>query len=302
MTDPYPIIEVEADWAEDTEYMGDDKPKFWFKRPADESDDNVRWLFKYPRRQNSGEHWAEKIAEQVANLLEIPHGEVEFAVFDGARGSASKSFVRDGEELFHGNQILETTEANYDASTRFRQSDHTLDMVLQGLDVIFVSHEAANRAKRQFAEYVMLDALIGNTDRHHRNWGIVRKLEAGEWVGRLAPSYDHASSLGRELRDSARDGHLGNGVERYSKRGRGGIYWNRDDSRAPSPLSLARMATEQYPDIFVPAMRKLDSLSENDLVRVASQVPKDWMSKSATCFAVSVMRYNLAKLREVVIR
>ena len=294
MTDSYPIMEVEADSAALLEDMGS-KEKFWFSREEGEP----RWLFKRPRPQ-SGEHWSEKIAEQVANLLDIPHGKVELAEFNGARGSASKSFLIGEEALIHGNEILEIIESDYDEGARFRQSDHTLDVVLHGLDAISESPKYAEAAKLQFAEYVMLDALIGNTDRHHENWGIVRKLEEDEWFGTLAPSYDHASSLGRELLDPARDRHLGNGVERYAERGRGGIYWNRDDRRAPSPLRLAMMAAEQYPDMFVPAMRKLDSLSESDLVRAASRVPEDWISESAICFAIALMRYNLSKLREVV--
>ena len=271
------------------------KTKFWYRNPEDDS----RWLFKHPR-PNSGEHWAEKIAEQVANLLEIPHCEVEFAVSDGARGSASKSFLIGEEALIHGNEILEIIESDYDAGARFRHSDHTLDAVLHSLDAISESTEYAEAAKLQFAEYVMLDAIIGNTDRHHQNWGIVGILEEDEWFGPLAPSYDHASSLGRELLDRARDRHLSDGVERYAERGRGGIYWNQDDRRAPSPLRLAIMAAERYPDIFVPALKKLDGISESDIIQVANRVPEDWMSESAIRFAIALMRYNLAKLREVV--
>lgn len=44
--------------------------------------------------------------------------------------------------------------------------------------------------------------MIGNVDRHHENWGILRKRVDGEWYGRLAPTFDHASSLGRELVDT----------------------------------------------------------------------------------------------------
>ena len=292
MTDLYPIMEVEADSASLLEDMGS-KEKFWFSRQEGEH----RWLFKFPRPK-SGEHWSEKIAEQVANLLDIPHGKVELAEFNGERGSATRSFVGEDEILIHGNQILGETMLSYDAKMEFSQSDHTLDNIFRGLNAVFALSGDAEAAKRQFAEYATLDALIGNTDRHHENWGIVRKIEADESFRWLAPSFDHASSLGRELLDSARDRHLRDGVERYVERGRGGIYWNQDDRRAPSPLRLAQLATERYPDMFVPAMRKLGNLSESDFVQVVNRIPDGWMSESAACFAVSIMRYNLAKLRE----
>ena len=37
-----------------------------------------------------------------------------------------------------------------------------------------------------FVGYLLLDAWIGNTDRHHENWGFVLVGEANE-RGRLAP-------------------------------------------------------------------------------------------------------------------
>ena len=293
MVDRYPVIKVDAA-ALRPEDMGS-KSKFWYTR----REDGARWLFKHPR-PGSGEHWAEKIAEQVAVLLGIPHGEVELAVFGEARGSATKSFIEDKQELVHGSQILEWTEVCYDADMRFHQSSHTLHSVMRGIDRVFKLPESVARAKkRQFAEYVALDALIGNTDRHHENWGIVRGLADSGWPGSLAPSYDHASSLGRELTDERRDALLRNGgVGRYLERGRGGIYWEQSERRAPSPLRLALLAVERYPDIFVPALRNLDRLSESSIVRIVNRVPDDWMSESARRFAVSIMRYNLSKLQE----
>jgi len=50
----------------------------------------------------------------------------------------------------------------------------------------------------------VLDAVIGNTDRHHENWGILLRRTKRRWMGMLAPTFDHASSLGRELRDETR--------------------------------------------------------------------------------------------------
>ena len=55
---------------------------------------------------------------------------------------------------------------------------------------------SSNTQKCLFAGYLVLDAVIGNTDRHHENWGLLlRRTETG-WKGQVAPSFDHASSLG----------------------------------------------------------------------------------------------------------
>ena len=71
---------------------------------------------------------------------------------------------------------------------------------------------------------MVLDAVIGNTDRHHESWGFLRRQVGGQWKGRLAPTFDRASSLGRELLDERRLLLLEEKrVGWYSAKGRGGI-------------------------------------------------------------------------------
>ena len=299
MREAYPIIEVQEDWLLDQrdayEAMGS-KAKFWYQP----GEDSTKWLFKYTRG-NSGEHWAEKIAEQVAGLLDVPHARVELAVFDGNRGSVTESFI-DGElELFHGNQILEMVVSDYDPEARFGQSDHTLRNILLALDYVFERTDTGENAKLQFAEYAMLDGVIGNTDRHHENWGIVWKWASEEQIMSLAPSFDHASSLGRELEDERRTRLLAeNRVGMYSERGRGGIYWSQDDRRGPSPATLVMLATERYPELFKPALAKLVNLSDSSLYEIVERTPEDWMSPTAREFVGTLIRYNLGKMGEAI--
>ena len=67
----------------------------------------------------------------------------------------------------------------------------------------------------------------------------------------LAPSFDHASALGRELEDKRRDGLIvNNRIANYSDNGKGGIYWCEADANGPSPLELIRLAARQYPVIL----------------------------------------------------
>ncbi|MBL0351058.1 MAG: HipA domain-containing protein [Elusimicrobia bacterium] len=161
-------------------------------------------MFKYPQR-DTGQHWAEKVAAEIAEMIGIWHAKVELAIFQNEKGSATASFARDGRSLIHGNQLLAGHLQNYEVEKRFQQSSHTLDNIFLVLENIFVPPEFARRMKERFADYIVLDALIGNNDRHHENWGILRKItSATRWEGYLAPSFDHASSLGRELRDEGK--------------------------------------------------------------------------------------------------
>ena len=294
VSDPYPIVEVQPEWVLESEEMGS-KRKFWYRRP----EDTAIWLFKYPQ-DNTGQHWAEKIAAEVASRLGIIHAKVELAEFQGKQGTVTESFARGGRELVHGNQMLERAVHGYDPDKKFGQSNHTLANIWQVMDSVFVEPEAARRAKLHIAEYMILDALIGNTDRHHENWGILRKRAGERWKGFVAPSFDHASSLGRELQDERRDRRLAeNRVSNYAEKGRGAIYWSEDEPHGPSPLKLVRRAVRSYPDFFRPALVKLEKLDKSTMDNLVNRVPDDWISPSARTFAITLMCYNFEQLQEL---
>ena len=295
MPDQYPIISVKQEWVSEAEDMGS-KDKFWYLQATDEQG---HWLFKYPRA-GTGEHWAEKIAAEVANLLAIPHARVELAVFGEDRGSATESFAQRGQELVHGNQMLAGVVQGYDLGRRFYQSSHTLANIWQVMDRVFLEPEAAERAKLRFVDYVVLDALIGNTDRHHENWGILRRQRDDPWEGFVAPSFDHASSLGRELQDRHRERILAEGrIGEYVGRGRGAIYWSEEDRHGPGPLELVRRAAGEYSSLLGPALTRLGELDGRSVEDLVRRVPSDWMSPLAKKFAIALMCHNLEELQEL---
>ena len=298
----YPVVEVLPEWAPQTEGMGS-KSKFWYLR---EQENQSYWLFKYPR-PGRGEHWAEKIAAEVAGLLGIACARVELAVFRGEQGSSTHSFASEHRVLIHGNEVLSKALSDYDSGERnFHSADHTLENIWLALDRTYKTANDTIEAKRQLAEYLILDAVIGNTDRHSENWGTLQlgtlQIEyAHLHQDRLAPSYDHGSSLGRELMDERRERYLtDNRVSDYTERGRGQIYWQDVGRRGPSPLQLIRLATPAYPDLFLPAIAKLDNLEESSLREIVDSIPENWMTPTARDFAFELMRYSCAQLRGVI--
>ncbi|MBM3726654.1 MAG: hypothetical protein FJW40_14670, partial [Acidobacteria bacterium] len=121
-SDHYPIVTIKPEWVLEEEAMGS-KRKFWFRQINSHAD----WLFKYPQA-NTGQHWAEKVAAEIAGKLEVLHARVELASFDGVQGSATESFARQGRELYHGNQVLagQVLDYNLRLSPGLRQRVKTL--------------------------------------------------------------------------------------------------------------------------------------------------------------------------------
>lgn len=293
MAENYPIIQIQPEWALEPEEMGT-KEKFWYRPPGE---NRVDWLFKRPR-PDTGEHWAEKIAAEVATVLGIPHATVELAEFEEERGSVSESFVSKDQELVHGNQILEHTVVEYDPNVRFGQADHSFENIWGSLERVYRERSAAEKNRRVFAGYMVLDAVIGNTDRHHENWGLLRRQVGRQRRSRLAPSFDHASSLGREMLDERRTLLLQEKrVGWYSERGRGGVYWGRNAYANVSPIDLVRKAVD--PSHFTRALARLAGLRDSRVIEIVNRVPDDWMSPSARAFAISLICYNRNQLMEL---
>jgi HipA-like C-terminal domain len=291
----YPIIDIPQDAREDTEQLGS-KPKFWVTR------EDGRWLFK-EARLNTGEDWAEKVAAELAKLLRIDSAEVELATYAGQRGCISKNFIRrgSGDALVHGNELMGTSIGGYDKNKVNKQSDHNIENIIAAI-FKFAPDTVAREMLMQLAEYMVLDALIGNTDRHHENWGFRLTLGRAdnEFPFSVAPSYDHASSLGREYLDErcAKILHE-NGVGKYVRKGHGGVYWQSTDKRGVSPLKLVELVFEKYPEYFAPALRKMRTLSEDNAWQVVSRVPANLASDVSKQLAHSIICYSLNELKRI---
>ena len=291
------ILQIDSKNEIQPEEMGS-KAKSWFFVP--EVNDST-WLFKRPQRESSGEHWAEKIAAEVAEYLGVPHAKVELAEHGGNRGSITENIVPGNYHLVHGNEVLESVGFPLDMDeVNFHSSDHTLENIWLALDRIFDSDSASVEAKARFAEYLVLDAVVGNTDRHSENWGILQRQDAPRSIDSLASSYDHGSSLGHELMEERRERWLKRGVDVYVGGGRGEIYWNRTDRHGPSPLELISLAVSQYPEPFRNAIAKVSKLDDSILQGVVNAVPGDWMEPSARTFAFQLMRYSCGQLSEAI--
>jgi HipA-like C-terminal domain len=285
----YPILTVDPNAVEDEEQLGS-KPKFWFRH------EGRRWLFKEVR-PNTGEHWAEKVAAELAVLLQVPAAKVELAECLGRRGCAVQSFIteRRREVLVHGNELLAGAVTGYDMTKRFRQSDHTLANIIRAVESVFDLGPSRMEAAEQLCGYLTLDALIGNTDRHHENWGLILTVMAWDKGYRqvmphVAPSFDHASSLGRELLDEERERRLKEQtVRRYIKKARGGIFGKVSDKHGLSPLEVVLRAREYYPALFLRWWQRLAELDELRMRQIVEQVPLDWMSQTARDFALAAL-------------
>lgn len=290
----------------DAEQLGS-KRKFWFSLAGY----SQPWLFKYAR-PNTGEHWSEKIAAELAPLIGLPAAEVQLANLQGEWGVACRSFIpysssspaelpiKQGE-LIHGNEILAGWVTGYDKNKTFHQADHTWANIRKAIEARFPGGAAAPHLLR-LGGLLVFDALIGNVDRHHENWALllIRQPDGGVPDISVAPSYDHASSLGRELADAKRvDLMRQHRVDEYIENGHGGVYWTAGEKHAPSPIELLRRVIHQSPAIVIPWLETLRALHEDRLMQTIDRGPDRCMTSVQKDFCRALLRYTIAQLRSL---
>ena len=146
------------------------------------------------------------------------------------------------------------------------------------------------------ASYAILDGLIGNTDRHHGNWGLI--YNSAERTYTLAPTFDHSSSLGRDISDDVRHKKLasGGGIVDYILRGEGQTFVDHFRTVAPPPLQLAQMICLSRPDAVRPILERLRDVPNRDFRNAINRTPADIMSRTAKKFAYQMVMTSKAEL------
>jgi hypothetical protein len=295
MNNQFPIISVPDTAAQAPENMGT-KYKFWYR-----NSDRQDYLFK-AARDNTGEDWAEKLAAELCQLIHLPHVEYELATFQNKPGSISRSMLPQNQNaiLLHGNEILAIHVSNYPAETRFRNSEHTIELIRQAIDLPNVQPpynwplpEGITSAMDVFVGYIMFDTWISNGDRHHENWGFIQLNN----INYLAPTYDHGSCLGRSLLDQKRANILANGsVENYVKKSRSAIYATVNDKTALLNFEVFEQLAQIYPNAARRWLQILSQVKSDDIMGILARVPSTRLSPLALDFTDQILRANQQRL------
>ena len=301
MGDEFRVLAVDRSMAETTigpEQLGS-KAKFWLRYP-----DRLgrKGIFKFSR-EHTGEHWAERIAAELAGALGLPHAQYDLAQCDGTWGVVSWTFLlsyKDEETLTHGNDILSGVVSNYPKSEEqghyHRVQQHSVELVLQECERVapplrWLRPSGINNGADVMVGYLLLDAWIGNTDRHDENWGWVKAPQ--DPAQHLAPTYDHASSLGRIERDEVRTMRLTTRdpratVDAYARRAKSALHAP-GESKPLTTMEAFQRAAILRPDAARVWLDRLRSTSPEQWERVISQIPQATMSEPARQFAAVML-------------
>lgn len=298
------IIEVLDDLFPKLEQMGT-KFKFWY-----EDKDHGFCLFK-EGHPNTGEDWAERVAAELCKLLGMPHAIYRLAVWRGRRGVITQNFLGENESYSAGNEVLFRQDASYPKEER-KAKKHSVENIFAAFQSLKVempkepSPTGITTAKQVFLGYLMLDAWISNTDRHHENWATIRRFENNVLTDRLAPTHDHAASLGCILQDDEKIERLttkdvGRSIKSYVSRSkaRSAIYANEADSKPLSLIDAFRVASSLNPQASKIWLKKLENVTIDSIKEVFERIPESRISETSKEFAIRMLEINRQRLLEL---
>ncbi|WP_027467646.1 hypothetical protein [Deefgea rivuli] len=170
--------------------LSQDEPCFVGIKP------NWYYLFKHSDRRYPQQFWGEILAYQIGLMLEISVPPA-FVAYDESTQQYAALI-----EWFYQEGITEF----YPAGHIFQRENETFDRRKGGQhnwsDACRISRETVGKIWRKgIADMVLLDTLIGNSDRHQDNWGFlidVADLQLGQYHFRFAPWFDNGTSFGSD--------------------------------------------------------------------------------------------------------
>jgi len=299
MADFYPIIQLDDNAPELQEQQGN-KLKYWLEK------DNRFFLFKIGR-PNTGENWAEKVACELCVLLGLPHAHYELAVWMNQKGVLSETIVPYGGRLVMGNELLAGIHSTYPEQQRRGVQGHTLGRIVALLNkpeiLLPINWQPPSKAVQNavdvFLGYLLLDAWIANQDRHHENWAVIHYAEI-----HLAPTYDHAASMGQNESDAKRKELLttrdrGRHISSYIEKARSAIYLNKSEQKPLHTLDAFWQIATKRPESAKLWLQRLSDISPEQCQNVFNKIPPSEISEMAIEFAMKLLELNKKRLLEV---
>ncbi len=227
------LIDV-SDWTPDAEFaifpQGARAKEAYFA-PAAVTDPvlvpNKRYLFKRSKRSYPDQFWGEIIAYRIGCLLGVPVPPAFYALNAGTQTPAALiEWFYTGPELFVlGGDFMKAIRPEYDREKGAMHNLEDVRVLMTALQNQGKLHPDV-RWRQWWVDALLFDALIGNTDRHQDNWGLIGMPAEGQtfkfW---MAPCFDNGTSLGHERFSHRVEGWSDGQVSMYVNRGTHHVKW-----------------------------------------------------------------------------
>lgn len=244
------------------------------------------------------QYWSEIIAFKIGRLMQlsIPPAFVAINSETGEPGSLIEWFTgysfHIDERYTPGGDYMQAMIEGYD---RDKGREHNLNTIFSFSRLLKQHYNLNQDWKEYWGLCLCFDALIGNTDRHQENWGVLWNKSSGNC--RFAPFFDNGTSLGHELFPSKflktiKDEQM---LAAYVRRGCHHMKWNLGERRRLPLIEGVRLYCEKFPNIIQVLVDKLN-WKDDTLAEILSELTtfniKSPLTSERTEFIFKLTQYR----------
>lgn len=284
------------------------RPKRWLRDPSGRV-----WLQKSPPTVDaSNPHTArrsepaiEVFALHLADRVGIPIATIRPATWTTGdnfeRGIVSLRFHDDDEQHHPGAELLGLpTETGSDAESRRRTKEGKASATFERVRTKLVELEQVHGIGLQtaFARILVVDAWLGNGDRHSGNWALI----TGPRGARLAPMYDPTACLGVELTEEREilDAPTADAIAAYAANCPsgfgGGIVNGRPRPGIPMTELIGQLAGWSPWAEALSELRPRLIQATAEAEALLDAIPDDWLPARRKRFAARVLAHRVTLL------
>lgn len=269
----YPIYDIKK-WKviENKKNVKGIHEKFWVKNLNDEeilvkhlpvTDDKV---FGFSRII------AEKLSYELAKLLEIECARVDFIKHKANYCVGSYNFIKTNE-IYYSILFLFMKNIFENEENTKNKPPITFEYIKKTLDIY------NEEIYKEIIKIIIFDALVGESDRHPDNWGIIIILDDINSKIKVAPLFDTGNCL---LYDWGKKGIYGgeNDFNSYSINRNSKII---DDSKSENDwynhFKLVKYLYSLYPEVVQTYINNLKILNDELIAETVSKIPSEFMNE-----------------------
>lgn len=190
-----------------------------------------RHLFKLSDKRYPEQYWGEIIAYHIGKMVGVTVPPAYPAIDSSRResGALIEWFYEDDEfRFFPGGLFMQSMVPDFDMKKGSQHNFRDIRVLCRTLRRKYPSFD--NKWLETWAKGLMFDALIGNTDRHQNNWGVLFTAQGTPSPSCLAPWFDNGTSLGYDRWPSKVERWPAAHFMQYLYNGQHHLRWRREST------------------------------------------------------------------------
>lgn len=222
---------------------------------------NWPYLFKESIDRYPDQFWTEIVAYIISKHLDINVPKAQPAVKDTSDGQVSGSLIEwfydvKSDRFLHAGAYFKRFIPEFDDKTG---KEHNIIDMTKLIRLFVKKTNLKTNHILWLADMILFDSLIGNTDRHQENWGVIFHNDN---TSSLSPLFDNGTSLGHERFTDNIASWDDNRLTQYIKKGKHHLRANRNDSKMRlhhiESVGIAARADQEVCDHFNQKLKKLN--------------------------------------------